>query len=187
MKTLLNFSVILFAALSIRCATVGPAKAAAVDQEDKSEPEQEVGADTAVVADRAAQRQVGLQFCLDGWLSFRGSCYYIENYPDSWRNAESFCAGFGGTLVSVHNIWEYQFLQRMVKTAGHAFAWIGGYYFEGEWRWGDGSMFNYHNWDSLSSTNQYQCLQLNSQVSKGWSNHGCSMSFPFVCQVKPNC
>ena len=43
---------------------------------------------------------------------------------------QSFCAGFGGTLASVHNIWEYQFLQRMVKTAGHAFAWIGGYYFE---------------------------------------------------------
>ncbi|XP_036950882.1 snaclec A7-like isoform X1 [Acanthopagrus latus] len=170
MKTLLIFSVILCAALSIRGAVVGPTEAAAVDQEDKSEP-----------------KQARLQFCLDGWLSYRGSCYYIENYPDTWRNAESFCAGFGGTLASVHNIWEYQFLQRMVKTAGHAFAWIGGYYFEGEWRWGDGSMFNYHNWDSFSSADQYQCLQLNSQVSKGWSNHGCSMPFPFICQVKPNC
>lgn len=43
---------------------------------------------------------------------------------------QSFCASFGGSLASVHNIWEYNFLQRMVRTGGHTFAWIGGYYFQ---------------------------------------------------------
>uniref|UniRef100_A0A3B4TM23 Ladderlectin-like n=1 Tax=Seriola dumerili TaxID=41447 RepID=A0A3B4TM23_SERDU len=123
-------------------------------------------------------------FCLDGWQSFSGKCYFLANHPDSWANAERFCASFDGSLASVRSIWEYNFLQRMVKTGGHRFAWIGGYYFEGEWRWEDGSRFDYSNWDTSSSTAYYQCLLLNSQVSKGWSNNGCNMRFPFVCQVR---
>lgn len=43
---------------------------------------------------------------------------------------QSFCASFGGSLASVHDIWEHSFLQRMVRTGGHTFAWIGGYYFQ---------------------------------------------------------
>lgn len=43
---------------------------------------------------------------------------------------QEFCASFGANLASVHNILEYSFLQRLINTAGHSFAWIGGYYFE---------------------------------------------------------
>ncbi|XP_029367627.1 ladderlectin-like [Echeneis naucrates] len=123
-------------------------------------------------------------FCLDGWQSFDGSCYFLANFPESWTNAESFCASYGGSLASVHDIWGYNFLQRMVKTGGHPFAWIGGYYFQGNWRWEDGSRFDYNRWETISSTDHFQCLQLNSQESKGWSNNDCGMPFPFVCQVK---
>ncbi|XP_044046758.1 ladderlectin-like isoform X2 [Siniperca chuatsi] len=187
MKTLLILSVILCVAPSIRAAT-GLAAAAAVQQEDKPAPKPEVDADTAVAAGRAAVlSQARFHFCLDGWFSFRGNCYFLANHADTWRNAESFCAGFDGSLASVHNIWEYNFLQRMVKTGGHTFAWIGGYYFQGDWRWEDGSVFGYHNWETVSSTDHYQCLLLNSQESKGWSNHGCSIRFPFVCELRSNC
>lgn len=43
---------------------------------------------------------------------------------------QSFCAEFDASLASVHNTWEYNFLQRMVKTGDHTFAWIGGYFFQ---------------------------------------------------------
>ncbi|XP_071361590.1 ladderlectin-like [Trachinotus anak] len=185
MKTLLTLSVILCSALSISAASVAPAEAAAVQQKDKAAPQPEVDADAPVAAGRSALRpQARFHFCLDGWQSFGGSCYFLANDPESWTNAESFCAGYDGSLASVHSIWEYNFLQRMVRTGGHTFAWIGGYYFEGNWRWEDGSRFDYHNWETAGSTDIYQCLQLNTQGSKGWSNHGCSMQFPFVCQVK---
>ncbi|XP_063740339.1 ladderlectin-like isoform X2 [Eleginops maclovinus] len=172
MKILLILSVILCVTLSIRAAAVvtADADAAAVKEENNS-----------------SLKSARFSFCLDGWLSFRGNCYYLSNNVDTWRNAESFCAGYGGSLASAHNIWEYNFLQRVVNTGGHTFAWIGGYFFEGDWRWEDGSEFNFHHWETLSSTDHYQCLQVDSQGSRGWSNHGCSMSFPFVCQVKPNC
>ncbi|GAA6231938.1 ladderlectin-like [Lates japonicus] len=188
MRTLLILSVVLCAALSIQAATVVPAEAAAVQQTDKSASEAEVEADTNFAADRPdVLPQARFDFCLDGWLSFRGNCYYLANHADTWTNAESFCAGYGGSLASVHNIWEYNFLQRMVKTGGHTFAWIGGYYFQGDWRWEDGSQFDYHKWETTSSTDIYQCLQLNSRESRGWSNHGCNMHFPFVCHLRSNC
>ncbi|KAK5927185.1 hypothetical protein CgunFtcFv8_022698 [Champsocephalus gunnari] len=181
MNILLILSVILCVTLSTRAATVVTADAAAVKEEHNYSLKSGMNADTAVLP------QARFSFCLDGWLSFRGNCYYLSNNVDIWRNAESFCAGYGGSLASAHNIWEYNFLQRVVNTGGHTFAWIGGYFFEGDWRWEDGSEFNYHHWETVSSTDHYQCLQLNAQESRGWSNHGCSMSFPFVCQVKPNC
>ncbi|CAK6976105.1 ladderlectin-like [Scomber scombrus] len=180
MKNLLILSVILCAALSIRAATAAPAEATAVPQEDNHVPNSEVAA-------AADQPQARFGFCLDGWTNYGGSCYYLGNNAVTWRYAESFCAGFDSSLASVHSIWEYHFLQRMAKTGGHTFAWIGGYYFQGKWSWEDGSRFDYHNWEITSSTDAYQCLQLNSQESRGWSNHGCRMRFPFICKQRSNC
>ncbi|KAM9363219.1 snaclec A8-like [Symphorus nematophorus] len=194
MKTLLMLSVILCVALSIRAAAVVPAEAAAVQQEDTAAQEPEVHADAAVAADTpvaavrgAVRAQARSQFCLGTWQSYGDSCYFLNNNPDTWRNAERYCADFQGNLASVKNIWEYNFLQRMVRNAGHTFAWIGGYFFEDDWRWEDGSAFNYHNWQTTGSTERYQCLQLDSQESRGWSNHGCSTPAPFICKVKPSC
>ncbi|XP_032380501.1 ladderlectin-like isoform X1 [Etheostoma spectabile] len=207
MKILLVLSVLLCAALSTRAATVFPAEAAAVPQENKPAPKSvvpdeadavpqenkpvpksEMDADTDVADSREpVQPHARFDFCLDGWHSFRGSCYYLANFNYPWSNAERYCASFGGSLASVHNILEYNFLQRLVKTGGHTLAWIGGYYFQGFWRWEDGSVFDYSNPGSMSSTASYQCLQVNSQTSKGWSNNGCSTSYPFVCQINPTC
>ncbi|TDH16613.1 hypothetical protein EPR50_G00022070 [Perca flavescens] len=188
MKILLVLSVLLCAALSIRAATVVPAEGAAVPQDNKPAPESEMDAATHVADGRGPVRpQARFDFCLDGWLSFRGNCYFLANQVSSWSNAERYCAGFGGSLASVHNVLEYNFLQRLVKTGGHTFAWIGGFYFQGCWRWEDGSVFDYTNQGSMSSTSSYQCLQVNSQTSKGWSNNGCTINYPFVCQIKPNC
>ncbi|TNN50555.1 Ladderlectin [Liparis tanakae] len=83
--------------------------------------------------------------------------------PTQLLYLKAYCASYDGNLASVHNIWEFNFLQRLVQTGGHTLAWIGGYYFEGAWRWVDGSVFNYHKWGSVSSTDIYQCLHLNSQ------------------------
>uniref|UniRef100_H3C662 C-type lectin domain-containing protein n=1 Tax=Tetraodon nigroviridis TaxID=99883 RepID=H3C662_TETNG len=126
-------------------------------------------------------------FCLDGWTSFRGNCYLLVNHPDSWANAESFCASFGANLASVHSIWEYEFLQRLLKTGGHSFGWIGGYYFEAAWRWEDGSQLDYDNWGKVANPDLFQCLQMDSQVGQGWSSHDCSTRFAFLCQNNPGC
>ncbi|KAF7650520.1 hypothetical protein LDENG_00124940 [Lucifuga dentata] len=185
MKTFLILSAFLCISVSIRAATVPPAEGAAV-REENTAPKSEVESETAVAVGRSAVLpQTRLGFCLDGWESFRGNCYLLVNHPDSWTNAERYCGNFEGSLASVHGIWEYHFFQRLVKTGGHSFAWLGGYFFQGAWRWEDGTPFNYNNWGSVGNPNSYQCLQLNSEA--GWSNHGCNMPFPFICQLRSNC
>ncbi|TDH16612.1 hypothetical protein EPR50_G00022060 [Perca flavescens] len=162
MKILLVLSVLLCAALSIRAATVVPAEGAAVPQDNKPAPESEMDAATHVADGRGPVRpQARFDFCLDGWHSFVVTAT-LANQVSSWSNAERYCAGFGGSLASVHNVLEYNFLQRLVKTGGHTFAWIGGFYFQGCWRWEDGSVFDYTNQGSMSSTSSYQCLQVSS-------------------------
>uniref|UniRef100_A0A8P4G455 C-type lectin domain-containing protein n=1 Tax=Dicentrarchus labrax TaxID=13489 RepID=A0A8P4G455_DICLA len=189
MKTLLILSIILCAALSVRAATEVDVDTTVSDQAAALPQGKKITECTFTVTQEAAAagNSTRFQFCLDGWLHFRGKCYYLHNNPDTWTNAERYCGNYGGSLASVHNIWEYNFLQGTVKNGGHTFAWIGGYFFQDDWRWEDGSLFDYHNWETAASSDHYQCLQLNSQGSKGWSNHGCSMPFPFVCQVKPDC
>ncbi|TNM86066.1 hypothetical protein fugu_008337 [Takifugu bimaculatus] len=190
MKTLLVIALVHCVALLIQGAAVPPADAE--PQEAKTAPEPD--AVPANSANRAALRQARFSFCLDGWTSFRGSCYYLGNSADSWAYAEvgqhlfmTSAAAFGASLASVHNIWEYSFLQRLMKTAGHSFAWIGGYYFEGAWRWEDGTPFDYDNWDKEDSPDLFQCLQMDSQAGQGWSSHDCSTPFPFLCKLNPNC
>lgn len=40
---------------------------------------------------------------------------------------------------------------------------VMGFFLQDDWRWIDGSVFGYHNWETAASIDQYQCLQLNSQ------------------------
>ncbi|XP_029000145.1 ladderlectin-like [Betta splendens] len=181
MKTLLLVSVLLCAALMGQAATVAPGEAVAVQQEDEPAPHSDAADGPPFLP------QVRVQFCLDGWLSFRGNCYFLANHVETWGGAERFCAGFQANLASAHNVLEQNFLQRLVKTGGHSFAWIGGFYFQNFWRWEDGSVFNYQNWYSLSSPDRLQCVQLNSQESRGWSSQSCTTRFPFVCQMNPDC
>ncbi|KAM4604443.1 ladderlectin-like [Polymixia lowei] len=131
--------------------------------------------------------QARINFCLEGWQSFRGNCYLLVNAPASWSEAERHCGEFESSLVAVHSIWEHRFVQRLAITGGHAVAWMGGYFFQGEWRWEDGTVFDYSKIGSISNPNSYQCLQLNTAESVGWSNHGCNMPFPYVCKLSVNC
>ncbi|XP_029998303.1 snaclec alboaggregin-A subunit beta'-like [Sphaeramia orbicularis] len=179
MKTLLILSVILSVALSIRAAAVVPTENAVVQLEDEPAPKPELKP--------ASAPQARLQFCLDDWLSYNGNCYYIGNDFSTWGNAESFCSNFQANLASVRDIWEYNFIQRMVRSAGHKFAWIGGFHFENDWRWQDGSKFDYHRWETRNPSESYQCLQLDSETNKGWTNNVCSDISPFVCKTRPSC
>ncbi|XP_056136967.1 snaclec macrovipecetin subunit beta-like [Lampris incognitus] len=188
MKTVLIFSSLLCVVLSVTDANV-PAEAAPVKEEGKSGSVPEVEAESAVVAagSSADLPQARIGFCLNGWHAFRGNCYRLVNNPGTWSSAEAYCANFEGSLASAHSIWEYNFLQRLVKTGEHTYAWIGGYFFLNDWRWEDGTQFDYQKWGSVASTSSYQCLVINSEESKGWTNHGCTRLFPFVCQLRAIC
>ncbi|KAJ0033485.1 hypothetical protein NQD34_000592 [Periophthalmus magnuspinnatus] len=121
--------------------------------------------------------------CPIGWQQYNGACYLIVNLTYSWTNADAMCQSLGASLASVHNLWEYSFLKQLTWRAGYLTAWIGGYRFQGFWKWDDGSAFDYNNWYYLQSSN-YDCVFLNSQDSRGWSSERCNLLHPFICSTR---
>ncbi|KAJ0051085.1 hypothetical protein NL108_012272 [Boleophthalmus pectinirostris] len=125
--------------------------------------------------------------CPHGWQQYNGACYLLVNLSYSWTNADAMCQSLGASLASVHNLWEYSFLKQLTWRAGFLTAWIGGYRFQGFWKWDDGSAFDYNNWYYLQGSS-YDCVFLNSQESRGWSSERCNILHPFICSTRlTNC
>ncbi|XP_039678954.1 ladderlectin-like [Perca fluviatilis] len=98
----------------------------------------------------------------------------------------------GGNLASVHNILEYQELQRLIKANSHEdkVTWIGGTDAQEEkkWLWSDGTPFNYSTWCGGEHNNlggRQNCLQINVGAQKCWDDMPCDSQRPSVCAKKP--
>ncbi|KAJ0033484.1 hypothetical protein NQD34_000591 [Periophthalmus magnuspinnatus] len=121
--------------------------------------------------------------CPRGWHLYQENCFLFMNLSYTWNNADAMCQSIGASLASVHDMWEYNFLKQLTWRAGFLTAWIGGYRFQGFWKWDDGTPFDYNNWYQSSS---YECVFLNSPESSGWSSATCSNLHPFICSIKLN-
>ncbi|XP_034016314.1 ladderlectin-like [Thalassophryne amazonica] len=125
--------------------------------------------------------------CRQGWHSYEDNCFHLVNLSYAWNNAAFYCENLSSTLASVHSQKEYSFLQQLTWKAGFLTAWIAGYRFQSHWRWADGTVFDYNNWDG-SNSYYYECLYLNSDGNKGWSSQQqCELLRPFICSYKPIC
>ncbi|XP_035516504.1 ladderlectin-like [Morone saxatilis] len=175
MKALLLLSVLLCGALTATAAAVGTAETVPQKlQEDNqiSEAENEAG---AFVPE-------GRFFaCPTGWVRYKSSCYQLVSSSRSWSSAAAHCASLGASLASVHDQFDYSFLQELTRRAGHTVSWMGGFYFQG-WRWVDQSSFSYTYWSTVNSANSYPCVYL--RVTGGWSNQACSTTWPSICMKR---
>ncbi|KAM9331961.1 rheacalcin-2-like [Pholidichthys leucotaenia] len=122
--------------------------------------------------------------CSEGWTLYQRRCFGTINLKTSWTNAMGLCQSLGAHLASVHNLWEYIFMQQLAKRAGLSTAWIGAYYFQGFWRWDDGSPFTYNNWYAQKYSPSNPCAYLNSEDSKGWTSAECYRDHPVMCSYQ---
>ncbi|XP_072319101.1 ladderlectin-like [Eucyclogobius newberryi] len=200
MKNVVVF--LLFAAVALK-ATAAPAEEAPVQKvEVQEEPKPAAPAEMTLVQMEEVQQEpkpevvenlpdlspeVHSQYCFPGWTFYRGSCYFLNIYSRTWRDAVSNCAAFEATLAAVHSPLEYNHFQYMVGTAGYSSAWIGGFHFESSWRWHDGSLFDYNNFKSGGSGSTHKCLRMDTQAGQGWYSYPCSYGAPSICQMKVHC
>lgn len=80
-------------------------------------------------------------------------CFYEISF--SWSEAENYCKGLGGHLVSINSSEEQTFVESLTESSSKKNIWIGGYLENGDWKWSDGSSFVYQNWD-LDKPDNYQ-------------------------------
>ncbi|XP_075948420.1 ladderlectin-like isoform X2 [Anarhichas minor] len=126
-------------------------------------------------------------YCSEGWTEFNGRCFYYNPRPMTWAKAERNCLSLGGNLASVHNILEYQEIQKIIVSVSHQYksTWIGGSdaQEENKWFWSDGTLFSYMNWCAGEPNNSGDqgCLQMNSGAGKCGDDIQCSYERPSVC------
>ncbi|XP_039187522.1 macrophage mannose receptor 1-like [Crotalus tigris] len=129
------------------------------------------------------------------WIPFRGHCYKLYISEEIWPAASLKCIQIGGTLTSVEDATELQFLQEEMEQFGSQEFWIGLYKnLDGEWIWQDKSKVAFVNWNDQEFSNSLQfdseeddfsekCTYINS-YSGLWSIGYCGgyQRRPFICK-----
>ena len=117
----------------------------------------------------------------------------------NWGESKSHCESMNGTLASVTSLPIHNFLMRKVdrissfRRYSYTWFWIGGTdeEAEGNWKWVDGSDWNFANWATQSKKqpgggSDQNCLQIyhGNHATNGWNDQSCYMSLPFICSWK---
>ncbi|CAM4635448.1 unnamed protein product [Lepidochelys olivacea] len=79
--------------------------------------------------------------CPDGWMGYRGKCYYFSETEGSWTDSRSRCCAPGASLAGIDSEQEMVFLLCHKGVQDH---WIGLRREQGQpWTWANGTKFNH--------------------------------------------
>ncbi|XP_077690164.1 C-type lectin domain family 2 member D-like [Eretmochelys imbricata] len=79
--------------------------------------------------------------CPDGWMGYRGKCYYFSETEGSWTDSRSRCCATGASLAGIDSEHEMAFLLRHQGVQDH---WIGLRREQGQpWKWTNSTKFNH--------------------------------------------
>ncbi|XP_044838854.1 C-type lectin domain family 2 member D-like [Mauremys mutica] len=78
--------------------------------------------------------------CADGWIGYRGKCYYFSETEGNWTNSHRHCSSLSASLAAIDSEQEMAFLLRYKGKPDH---WIGLRRDSGQpWKWANGTEFN---------------------------------------------
>ncbi|XP_030399748.1 C-type lectin domain family 2 member D-like isoform X3 [Gopherus evgoodei] len=78
--------------------------------------------------------------CPDGWIGYRGKCYYFSETDGNWTYSQSQCSALNASLAGIDSEQEKDFLLRY---KGFLDRWIGLQRKLGQpWRWPNGTEFD---------------------------------------------
>uniref|UniRef100_A0A914C143 C-type lectin domain-containing protein n=1 Tax=Acrobeloides nanus TaxID=290746 RepID=A0A914C143_9BILA len=88
--------------------------------------------------------------CSDPFVSgLDDKCYFFSNTSATWAQAQNSCIALGGSLTSVKNASENQYISYMMSKISNQDYWIDGYRDnKNTWTWADLQNFTYSNWDT---------------------------------------
>ncbi|XP_074873444.1 C-type lectin domain family 2 member B-like isoform X2 [Carettochelys insculpta] len=78
--------------------------------------------------------------CVDGWIGYRGKCYYFSEEEGNWTSSHNKCSALGASLAVIDSQKDLDFVLRYKGTTD---PWIGlqrgsDHY----WKWANGAKFN---------------------------------------------
>ncbi|XP_075769654.1 C-type lectin domain family 2 member B-like [Pelodiscus sinensis] len=79
--------------------------------------------------------------CPDGWVGYRGKCYYFSESEATWTDSQKNCSAHGASLAGIDTQQEMDFIRRYKDPSSRY--WIGLRREPGQpWRWTNGTVFS---------------------------------------------
>ncbi|XP_044838554.1 C-type lectin domain family 2 member D-like [Mauremys mutica] len=79
--------------------------------------------------------------CTDGWIGYRGKCYYFSEAKGNWTYSQKHCSSLGASLAVIDTQQDLDFMLRYKGNFDH---WIGLWRDPGQpWKWANGTEFNH--------------------------------------------
>ncbi|XP_077985081.1 retinoschisin-like [Glandiceps talaboti] len=127
--------------------------------------------------------------CEAGWIAYRESCYYVNQYQHySFQNAKKICDSTGANLVEINDEVENLFLEEFVCDDNNLWIGLTDIGHEGHFEWQNDKEATYRNWNSGEPNNHEQsehCTHLTTNKVGYWNDNKCSAQFGFVCEKEP--
>ncbi|XP_044838857.1 C-type lectin domain family 2 member D-like [Mauremys mutica] len=78
--------------------------------------------------------------CPEGWVGYRGKCYYFSEEEKNWDSSQYFCSSFNASLAVIDTQQEKDFMMRYAGLVEH---WIGlRRESDQPWKWVNGTIFS---------------------------------------------
>ena len=139
--------------------------------------------------------------CMSGYYQFNDRCFKYVQIPQSWSNANKYCRSDGGTLASIDDMADNQFvlsLPYLWNETNPSHLWAGGISRSRNeagvpiFEWLDGTLWDYSDWipgepNSHGGTENEDCLEMYSDYPTSregsWNDLACYHLQPFVCAM----
>jgi len=142
--------------------------------------------------------------CEGDWKLFGDHCYlYMNNSGSRYDDIEvcrSECSSLGGSLASIHNKEENDFVFNLIEPhdddSYYGLTWLGASCVQGAYKWDDGTSWDYENWNSGQPDNcghkaDRHCVFLgyddHGRLPDKWDDGVCSYSriiFDCICKTE---
>ena len=132
------------------------------------------------------------QYESEGVINKKCVLIVTDQLGSEW-DAEGYCQGRNGHLVTLHHISELHELQNVLRTMPDGDYWIGLKYdydyvtYDYSWRWEDNTALNFDNWaqnEPKADTYTNDRVYLN-KASGRWFSSTLYVNLPFICQRWP--
>ncbi|XP_062454604.1 C-type lectin domain family 2 member D-like isoform X2 [Rhea pennata] len=95
--------------------------------------------------------------CIDGWIWYRGMCYYLSQDEGSWESSQHNCSSLGASLAVIKREWEVDFLRQF---KGSIDCWFGLRRRDGRLVWVDNTVYN----ETFPVDSQGECAYLSYEL-----------------------
>nr|XP_012788853.1 unnamed protein product [Sorex araneus] len=115
--------------------------------------------------------------CLEGWIGYQCSCYFISNDQKSWEASRNFCKSKNSSLLQMHSKEELHFLRSSKKLF-----WIGVSYDkeQGAWLWLNGSEVSLDLFRDFQTFDTTKCIWFT--TNKKFYDDNCEEELNYICK-----